>query len=112
MAMTRPQPVNTLLVATVVAAIHAGAAVLFLPLLSVLMLCWGAAPVQFKGLVSAASDGMLLALAAPLVFGIFGFLAGGLTALGHNLFAEHQRQLTLEFEETIRSRVESLSNVA
>jgi hypothetical protein len=104
--------VNTLLVATVVAAIHAGAAVLFLPLLSVLMLCWGAAPVQFKGLVSSASDGMLLALAAPLVFGIFGFLAGGLTALGHNLFAEHQRQLTLEFEETIRSRVESLSNVA
>jgi hypothetical protein len=112
MAMTRPQPVNTLLVATVVAAIHAGAAVLFLPLLSVLMLCWGAAPVQFKGLVSSASDGMLLALAAPLVFGIFGFLAGGLTAMGHNLFAEHQRQLTLEFEETIRSRVESLSNVA
>ena len=112
MSMTRPQPVNTLLVATVVAAIHAGAAVLFLPLLSLLLLCWGAAPVQFKGLVSDTSDGMLLALAAPLFFGIFGFLAGGLTALGHNLFAEHQRQLTLEIEETVRARAASFSNVA
>jgi hypothetical protein len=55
---------------------------------------------------------MLLALAAPLVFGIFGFLAGGLTAMGHNLFAEHQRQLTLEIEEAIRSRAASLSNAA
>jgi hypothetical protein len=96
----------------VVGAIHAGAAVLFMPLLSVLMLCWGAAPVQFKGLVSATSDGMLLALAAPLVFGIFGFLAGGLTAMGHNLFAEHQRQLTLEFEEAVRARAAALGNVA
>ena len=112
MSMTRPQPVNTLLVATVIAAIHAGAAVLFLPLLSLLMLCWGAAPVQLKGLVSATSDGMLLALAAPLVFGVFGFLAGGLAAMGHNLFAEQQRQLTLEIEEAIRVRAASLGNAA
>jgi hypothetical protein len=112
MAMTRPQPVNTLLVATVVAAIHAGAAVLFMPLLSLVMLCWGAAPVQFKGLVSSTSDGMLLALATPLVFGIFGFLAGGLAALGHNLFAEQQRQLTLEIEDAVHARAASLSNVA
>jgi hypothetical protein len=96
----------------VTAAIHAGAAVLFLPLLSLIMLCWGAAPVQFKGLVSATSDGMLLALATPLVFGVFGFLAGGFAAMGHNLFAEHQRQLTLEFEEAVRARAASLSNVA
>ena len=112
MSMTRPQPVNTLLVATVAAAIHAGAAVLFLPLLSLLLLCWGAAPVQFKGLVSATSDGMLLALATPLFFGIFGFLAGGLAAMGHNLFAEHQRQLTLEIEEAVRERTASFSTAA
>jgi len=112
MSMTRPQPVNTLLVASVSAAIHAGAAVLFLPLLSLLMLCWGAAPVQLKDLVSATSDGMLLALATPLFFGAFGFIAGGLAALGHNLFAQHQRQLTLEIEETVRSRTASFSNVA
>lgn len=112
MSMTRPQPVNTLLVATVAAAIHAGAAVLFLPLLSLLLLCCGAAPVQFKGLVSATSDGMLLALATPLFFGIFGFLAGGLAALGHNLFAQHQRQLTLEIEEAVRARTASLSTAA
>lgn len=112
MSMTRPQPVNTLLVATVVAALHAGAAVLFLPFLSLLMLCWGAAPVQLEGLVSSTSDGMLLALAAPFVFGIFGFLAGGFAAMGHNLFAEQQRQVALEFEETVRARAASLSNVA
>ena len=112
MSMTRPQPVNTLLVATVVAAIHAGAAVLFLPLLSLLMLCWGAAPTQLKGLVAATSDGMLLALAAPFFFGIFGFLAGGLAALGHNLFAQQQLQRTLEFEETVDARAASLGNVA
>jgi hypothetical protein len=110
--MTRPQPVNPLLVATVVAAIHAGAAVLFLPLLSLFMLCWGAAPVQFKGLVSATSDGMLLALAAPLFFGAFGFVAGGLAALGHNLFAQHQRQRTLEIEEPVLAPTASLGNAA
>jgi hypothetical protein len=32
--------------------------------------------------------------------------------MGHNLFAEHQRQLTLEIEEAIRSRAASLSNAA
>src|SRR5438045_9348781 len=104
MPMTRPQPVNTLLVATVVAAIHTGAAVLFLPLLSLLMLCWPAAPVLFKGLFSATSNGMLLALAAPLFFGAFGCLAGGLAALSHNLFAQQQQQLTFELEETVRAR--------
>lgn len=112
MPMTRPQPVNPLLVATVVAAIHTGAAVLFLPLLSLLMLCWGAAPVQLKDLVSATSDGMLLALATPLFFGAFGFLAGGLAALGHNLFAQHQRQRTLEIEEPVHAHTASLGNAA
>lgn len=85
---------------------------LFLPFVSLLLLCWGEAPVQFKGVVSATSDGMLLALAAPLVFGAFGFLAGGLVSMGHNLFAQHQRQRTLEIEETVRSRTASLGNVA
>jgi hypothetical protein len=112
MPMTRPQPINALLVATVSAALHAGAAVLFFPLLSFLMLCWGAAPVQFKGAISAASDGMLLAVAAPLFFGAFGFLAGGLMALAHNVFAEDQRRRTLEIKEPMRVRAASLSNVA
>jgi hypothetical protein len=112
MPMTRPQPINALLVATVSAALHAGAAVLFFPLLSFLMLCWGAAPVQFKGAISATSDGMLLAVAAPLLFGAFGFLAGGLMALAHNVFAENQRRRTLEVKEPMRVRAASLSNVA
>ena len=112
MPMTRPQPINVLLVATVSAALHAGTAVLFFPLLSFLMLCWGAAPVQFKGTISAASDGMLLAVISPLLFGVFGFLAGGLAALGHNVFAKDQRKRALEIREPARARAASLSNVA
>ena len=112
MPMTRPQPINVLLVATVVAALHAGTAVLFLPLLSFVMLCWGSAPVQFKGLVSATSDGMLIVLAAPLFFGAFGFCAGGLAALLHNVFAQHQRQQSFAIEEPAHARTASFSNVA
>ena len=112
MPMTRPQPINALLVATVSAALHAGAAVVFLPLLSFVMLCWGAAPVQFKGLVSATSDGMLIVLLAPIFFGAFGFFAGGLAALFHNLLAQHQRQQSFAIEESARVRAASLGNVA
>jgi hypothetical protein len=112
MPMTRPQPINVLLVATVLAALHAGTAVLFLPLLSFLMLCWGSAPVQFKGMVSATSDGMVIVLVAPLFFGAFGFLAGGLAALLHNLFAQHQRQQSFAIEEAAHARTASFSNVA
>ena len=112
MPMTRPQPVNVLLVATVSAAFHAGTAVLFLPLLSFLMFCWGAAPVQFKDTILATSDGMLLAVVAPLFFGAFGFLAGGLVAQAHNFFAKEQRQLTLEIKETPRVRAAALSRIA
>lgn len=112
MPMTRPQPINVLLVATVLAALHAGTAVLFLPLLSFLMLCWGSAPVQFKGVVSATSDGMVIVLLAPIFFGIFGFCAGGLAALFHNLFAQHQRQQSFAIEEAAGVRAASLSNVA
>jgi hypothetical protein len=112
MPMTRPQPINVLLVATVSAALHAGTAILFFPLLSFLMLCWGAAPVQFKSTITAASDGMVFAVVAPLLFGAFGFLAGGLAALGHNVFAKDQRKRTVEVAEPVRVRAASWGNVA
>jgi hypothetical protein len=113
MPMTRPQPINVLLVASVSAALHAGTAVLFFPVLSFCMLCWGAAPIQFKGTISAASDGMVFAVIAPLFFAGFGFLAGGLAALGHNTFAKEQRQRTLALSrEPARARTASLGNVA
>lgn len=112
MPMTKPQPINVLLVATVVAALHAGAAVLFFPLLSFLMLTWGAAPVQFRGLISATSDGMLLAVVAPLLSGVFGFVAGGVMALAHNVFAKEQRKRAPAMNEPARVRAASWSNVA
>ena len=113
MPMTRPQPINVLLVASVSAALHAGTAVLFFPILSFCMLYWGAAPVQFKGTIAAASDGMVFAVVAPLFFAVFGFLAGGLAALGHNAFAKEQLQRTLVLSrEPARVRAASLSNVA
>jgi hypothetical protein len=112
MPMTRPQPINALLVATVSAALHAGTAILFFPLLSFLMLCWGATPVQLKGTIAAASDGMVLAVMAPVIFGVFGFLAGGLAALGHNVFARDQRKRTVEIREPAHARAASFSNVA
>jgi hypothetical protein len=112
MPMTRPQPINALLVAGVSAALHAGTAVLFFPFLSFLMLCWGAAPVQFKGAVAAAGDGMVFAVIAPLVAGAFGFFAGGFFALAHNAFAHSHRQHTLRLREPARVRAASLGNVA
>lgn len=115
MPMTRPQPINVLLVASVSAALHAGTAVLFFPVLSFCMLCWGAAPIQFKGTIAAASDGMVFAVIAPLFFAAFGFIAGGLAALGHNTFAKEQLQRTLSIRrEPVRTRTASasLGNVA
>lgn len=112
MPMTRPQPINVLLVASVSAALHAGTAVLFFPLLSLLMLCWGSAPVQFKGAIAAAGDGMVFAVIAPLFFSVFGFFAGGSFALAHNVFAKDQQRRTLEMREPARARAVSLSNVA
>jgi hypothetical protein len=112
MPMTRPQPINVLLVAAVSAALHAGTAILFFPLLSFLMLCWGVAPVQLKSTISAANDGMVLAVIAPLVFGVFGFLAGGSMALAHNVFAKDQRERTAKLAAPAHARAASLGNVA
>jgi hypothetical protein len=112
MPMTRPQPINVMLVATASAALHAGTAVLFFPLLSFLMLCWGNAPVQFKGMIAAAGDGMLFAVIAPLFFGAFGFVAGGSFAMAHNVFARDEQRRVLEIKEPARVRSASLSNVA
>jgi hypothetical protein len=113
--MTRPQPINTLLVAGVSAAAHAGTAVLALPFLSLLMLSQGAAPVQLKGAFAAADDGMVFAVVAPLAAGIFGFLAGGFMAMAYNVFARSHRERVLQTRRLARVRAASaasLENVA
>jgi hypothetical protein len=109
MAMSRPQPINVFLVATVSAAIHGGAAVLFAPMLSVLLLVWGQVPARLQ-----AEDGMVFAVLAPILGAAFGFVAGAVMALAHNMFAQGQRKLTVEIYESrrVQAASASLSNVA
>jgi len=114
MAMTRPNPVNVVLVATVSALFHGGVAVVFTPIFSFLMFYWGAAPVQFRNTIAATSDGMVLAVLAPLFFAALGFVAGASVALLHNLFAKEQCRHTIAMESrrTIKARGASLGQVA
>jgi hypothetical protein len=112
MPMTRPQPINSLLVAGVSAAVHAGTAVLALPFLSVLLLTQGAAPVQMKSVFAAADDGMVFAVITPLAAGIIGFLAGGFMAMAYNAFVASHPVRVLETRRLARVRAASLGNVA
>jgi len=111
MAMSRPQPVNVVLVAATSAALHGGAAVLFVPTLSFLMLCWSGEPVP-RG---STETGMVLAVLAPVAATIFGFAAGAGMAMAHNIFAHGQRKLSIqkaEAEAPSSARVAAFSNVA
>jgi hypothetical protein len=113
MRTNRPQPCNVLLIALVSSALHAGTAVLFFPVLSFLMLCWGTSPVQFRSIVATADDGMVFAVLAPFFFGIFGFFAGGLFAWVHNFLAKPQPHVVVEVKKPERApRAASISNVA
>lgn len=114
MPMTRPQPINALLVAGVSAAVHAGTAVLALPFLAFLMLSGGAAPVQLKSAFAAADDGMVFAVIAPLAAGAFGFFAGGFMAMAYNAFAKSHRERVLQVRKLarVRAAAASLENVA
>jgi hypothetical protein len=55
---------------------------------------------------------MVLAVIAPLIFGVFGFLAGGSMALAHNVFAKDQRKRTAKIAAPAHERAASLGNVA
>lgn len=111
MAMSRPQPVSVLLVASASAAFHGGAAVLFVPALSFILLCMSGTPVQSAD-AAQTETGMVLALLAPVIATAFGFLAGAGMALAHNVFAEGQCKVTIQVSEPSRVRAASLSNVA
>ena len=113
MPMTKPQPINALLVAGVSAAVHAGTAVLALPFLAFLMFSQGAAPAQLKDAFVAADDGMVFAVVAPLAAGVFGFFAGGFMAMAHNVFAKSHRDRVLQTTRPARMRAAaSVENVA
>jgi hypothetical protein len=111
MAMSKPESISVFFVALVSAAVHGGAAVLFVPIFSFLLLCWGTAPAQIKPSMRV-DDGMVFAVIAPALCAAFGFAVGALAALVHNMLAQNQRRLTVEVSEPAQMRTASLSNVA
>jgi len=88
--MKGTQPISVLLVAMVTAALHGAVAVVFVPILSFLLLAWGAPPVQLSSTVAAGNNGMVFAVIAPLCCAMFGFVAGAFAAFTHNVFAKEQ----------------------
>jgi len=99
--MKGTQPISVLLVAMVSAALHGAAAVVFVPILSFLLLSWGAAPVQLSNVVAGANNGMVFAVIAPLCCAVFGFFAGAFAAFTHNVFAKDQRRPAVAMQEEI-----------
>src|SRR5262249_48284960 len=111
MSMSRPQPINVFLVATASAALHGGAAALLAPILSFLLLCWSTPAAQIER-AAKSEDAMVLAVLSPAVSAIFGFCAGALAGLGHNVFARNQRSIAIRLSEGRKVRAASFSNVA
>ena len=72
---------NILMIAGASAAVHFLAAVVFVPVLSFILLAVGAPPAPFVSLVTAADHGMGLAILAPVLYALVGFVVGGFLAL-------------------------------
>jgi hypothetical protein len=111
MAMSRPASINVFSVALVSGALHGGAAMLFVPIFSFLLLCWNTAPAQITP-STRVDEGMVLAVIAPALCAAFGFVVGALGALAHNALAQSQRQHSVEVNEPAQVSMASLSNVA
>jgi hypothetical protein len=111
MAMSRPASINAFSVALVSGALHGGAAMMFVPIFSFLLLCWSSAPAQIIPSASVDKD-MVLAVIAPVLCAAFGFVVGALGALAHNALAENQRRHTVDVSEPDQVRTVSFSNVA
>lgn len=111
MAISRPASINVFSVALVSGALHGGAAMLFVPVFSFLLLCGSAAPAQIKP-STTADEGMVLAVIAPAFCAAFGFIIGALGALAHNALAQNQPRHTVEVSEPAQARTAPLTNVA
>jgi hypothetical protein len=111
MAVSRPASINVFSVALVSGALHGGAAMLFVPIFSFLLLCWSNAPAQIIPSTSV-DKGMVLAVIAPVLCAAFGFVVGALGALAHNALAQNQRRNTVDVSEPDQVRTASLSKVA
>ena len=111
MAMSRPASINVFSVALVSGALHGGAAMLFVPIFSFLLLCWSTAPAQVTA-STRVDEGMVLAVIAPALCAAFGFIVGALGALAHNALAQSQRQRSVEVSEPAQVSMALFSNVA
>jgi len=110
--MKGTQPISVFLVAMVSATLHGAAAVVFVPILSFLLLSWGAAPVQLSSTVAATGNGMVFAVIAPLCCAVFGFFAGAFAAFTHNVFAKDHPRPAVVVQEEMLVPGASLSNAA
>lgn len=111
MAISRPASINVFSVALVSGALHGGAAMLFVPIFSFLLLCWSTAPGQITP-STRVDEGMVLAVIAPTLCAAFGFIVGALGALAHNALAQNQPRHAVEVSEPDQVRIASFSNVA
>jgi hypothetical protein len=109
MTMSRPASINVFSVALVSGALHGGAAMLFVPIFSFLLLCWSTAPAQITP-STGIDEGMVLAVIAPALCAAFGFVVGALGALAHNALAQNQPRETVS--EPTQVETASLTNVA
>ena len=111
MAISRAASINVFSVALISGALHGGAAMLFVPIFSFLLLCWSTASAQVNPSL-AVDQGMVLAVIAPAFCAAFGFVVGALGALAHHALAQNQRRDTVEVTELTQIRTASVTNVA
>jgi hypothetical protein len=111
MVISRPQPISILLVATTSAALHGGAAVIGVPILSFILLCLDRTPAYSKEIMQTET-GMVLALVAPVVASVVGFVAGAFMAFAHNAFVNCHRETAVEISESGKAQAASLGNAA
>jgi len=110
MAISRAASINVFSVALISGALHGGAAMLFVPIFSFLLLCWSTSAQVNPS--PAVDQGMVLAVIAPAFCAAFGFVVGALGALAHHALAQNQRRDTVEVSEPTQIRTASVTNVA
>jgi hypothetical protein len=104
------QPINAKMVALVSAGLHAGLAVLFVPVLSfVFLLVTGGSASTETG---SSDKWMTLAVIAPLACGILGLFAGFFMASLFNLFVRQQIKAREMRQRTPRLAVDPIGDAA
>jgi hypothetical protein len=104
--MKTPKTINVLLVATVSAILHGVLAGIFIPLLAMLLLSFGALPGPLAA-VATAEHGMIFAVTAPFIYAAIGFAGGAFMAFLYNLFVKmlvgHKHPIHIEPEPEVES---------